>query len=169
LGGRSAAPGPVEIRPLRAADLDVVGAIQEASILALGAAAYRPEQLAAWARFGWHCRHQLLRDPGGFLVAERAGRAVGIGGWSPDSLVAGLAWLRYLFVHPDWAGVGIGRRLADAAEAAARAQSRSAFQVWSSLNAAGFYEARGYRRVRQGRMPVTGRIEIDYVLLAKTA
>ena len=154
------------VRPLGAADLDTVGAVQEAAILALGAT-YDPEQRAAWARFGWHERHQLLRDPGGFVVAERAERVVGVGGWSPDSVAADLAWLRYLFVHPDCAGRGIGRKLAGAAEDAARARGKRTFQVWSSLNAAGFYEALGYRRLRRGRMPVTGRIEIDYVLLAK--
>jgi putative acetyltransferase len=159
----------VAIRPLRTADLDTIGAIQEASILALGAGTYAPRQLAAWARLGWHFRHQLLRDPGDFMVALRAGRAVGVGGWSPDSLAADLAWLRYLFVHPDHAGLGIGRSLVGAAEAAARARRKSAFQVWSSLNAAGFYEACGYRRVRQGRWPLTGEIEIDFVLLAKQA
>ncbi len=162
-------PVPITIRPLAAADLDTIGAIQEAAILALGAPTYGPEQRAAWARFGSHERHQLLRDKGGFVVAVREGRVVGIGGWSPDSLAAGLAWLRYLFVHPDWAGHGIGGKLADAAEAAARARGKKAFRVWSSVNAVGFYQARGYRRLRQGRWPVTGKIEIDYVLLAKDA
>jgi GNAT superfamily N-acetyltransferase len=160
-------PGPDTIRPLGTVDLDAVGALQEASILVLGAGTYAPEQLAAWARFGWHYRHQLLRDPGGFLAAERAGRVVGVGGWSPDTVAADLAWLRYLFVHPDCAGQGIGRKLAGAAEAAARARGKRTFQVWASLNAAGFYAACGYRSLRRGRMPVTGGIEIDYVLLAK--
>jgi putative acetyltransferase len=165
--GPCALPDPVRIRPLEAADLDTIGAIQEASILVLGAGTYAPRQLAAWARLGWHFRHQLLRDPGDFMVALRAGRVVGVGGWSPDSLAADLAWLRYLFVHPDYAGLGLGRTLVGAAEAAARARRKSAFQVWSSLNAAGFYAACGYRSLRRGRMPVTGRIEFDYVLLAK--
>lgn len=158
---------PVTIRPLGAADLDTVGALQEASILALGAGTYAPEQLAAWARLGWHYRHQLPLDQGGFVVAERAGRVVGVGGWSPDSLVRELAWLRYLFVHPDCARQGIGRKLVDAAEASARALDKSAFHVWSSLNAVAFYEALGYRRLRAGRWPLTGKIELDYVLLAR--
>jgi putative acetyltransferase len=162
-------PAPITIRPLAAADLDTIGAIQEAAIQALDASTYGPEQRAAWARFGWHERHQLLRDKGEFVVAEREGRVVGIGGWSPDSLAPGLAWLRYLFVHPDRAGQGIGSKLADAAEAAARARGKRAFQVWSSVNAVGFYQARGYRRLRQGHWPVTRKIAIDYVLLAKGA
>jgi putative acetyltransferase len=161
--------GRAAIRPLRTADLDAIGALQEASILALGASAYSRPQLDAWARFGWHYRRKLLEDDGAFFVAERSDRLVGIGGWSPDSQAQELAWLRYLFVHPDSAGRGIGRLLVEVVEADARGHGRAGFRVWSSLNAIGFYTALGYRRMRQGRWPVTGTIEIDYVLLAKDA
>jgi putative acetyltransferase len=162
--GRAAA-----IRPLRTADLDSIGALQEASILALGAADYSRDQLDAWARFGWHYRRKLLDDEGVFFVAERPDRLVGVGGWSPDSEAPALAWLRYLFVHPDSARRGIGRQLVEAVEANARGHGKAGFRVWSSLNATGFYTALGYRRLRQGRWPVTRGIEIDYVLLAKDA
>jgi putative acetyltransferase len=157
------------IRPLRQADLDTIGALQEASILALGASTYSRAQLDAWARFGWHYRRRLLEDDGAFFVAERPDRLVGVGGWSPDSQAPELAWLRYLFVHPDSARKGVGRQLVEAVEADARRHGKAGFRVWSSLNATGFYKAVGYRRVRQGRWPVTGAIEIDYVLLAKDA
>jgi putative acetyltransferase len=157
------------IRPLRAGDLDGIGALQEAAILALGAATYSRAQLDAWARFGWHYRRKLLEDDGAFFVAERPDRLVGVGGWSPDSLAADLAWLRYLFVHPDSAGRGIGRQLVEAVEADARGHGKAGFRVWCSLNAAGFYTALGYRRVRHGRWPITSAIEIDYLLLAKQA
>jgi putative acetyltransferase len=159
----------VEIRPLRKGDLDTIGALQEASILALGVAVYSRAQLDAWARFGWQYRHKLLDDGGAFFVASQPDRLVGVGGWSPDSLAAELAWLRYLFVHPDAAGSGIGRQLVEAIEADAGSRGKAGFRVWSSLNAAGFYAALGYRRVRQGRWPLTGTIEIDYLLLAKGA
>jgi putative acetyltransferase len=167
--GRDRGDGPstVAIRPLRAADLDTIGALQEASILALGAAVYSRAQLDAWARFGWHYRHKLLDDDGAFFVALRPDRLVGVGGWSPDSMAVELAWLRYLFVHPDAAGSGIGRQLVEAIEADARGRGKAGFRVWSSLNAAGFYTALGYRRVRQGRWPVTRAVEIAYLLFAK--
>jgi hypothetical protein len=57
--------------------------------------------------------------------------------------------------------------LVEAAEADARHHGKAGFRVWSSLNATGFYTALGYRSVRRGRWPVTGTVEIDYVLLAK--
>ena len=166
--GAGDGPG-VAIRPLRDADLDAIGALQEASILALGAARYRRPQLEAWARFGWQYRRRLLQEDGAFFVVERRERLIGVGGWSPDGQEAGVAWLRYLFVHPDAARRGIGRRLVEAIEADARACGRTAFRVWSSLNAVAFYTALGYGRVRAGRWPVSGSIEIDYLLLAKAA
>jgi putative acetyltransferase len=166
-GRRSSWQCPPAIRPLRRDDLDTIGALQEASILALGASDYSRPQLDAWVRFGWHYRRRLLEDGGAFFVAERPDRLVGVGGWSPDSQAAELAWLRYLFVHPDSAGKGIGRQLVEAVEADARGRGKTGFRVWSSLNARGFYAALGYRRLRHGRWPVTSTIEIDYVLLAK--
>jgi putative acetyltransferase len=171
-GSASGGDGDVQraaIRPLRRADLDIIGALQEASILALGASTYSRAQLDAWARFGWHYRRRLLEDDGAFFVAERPDRLVGVGGWSPDGQARELAWLRYLFVHPDSARQGIGRQLVEQVEASARGRGKAGFRVWSSLNATGFYTALGYRRIRQGRWPVTGAIEIDYVLLAKGA
>jgi putative acetyltransferase len=150
-------------------DLDTVAEIQEASILTLGTPTYSRAQVEAWARLGWQYRHQLLRDDGAFFVAERPDRLVGVGGWSPDGMVAEIAWLRYLFVHPDSARQGVGRQLVGVIEADARGRGKSTFRVWSSLNAVGFYTALGYRRVRRGRWPVTRDVEIGYLLLAKDA
>ncbi|MEM7023712.1 MAG: GNAT family N-acetyltransferase [Pseudomonadota bacterium] len=157
----------VSIRPVCARDLDAIGAVQEASIFAQDRNVYSDTQLDAWARLGWQYRHQLLDDAGNFFVAEWLERVIGVGGWSPDSLDARLAWLRYFFVHPGAAGQGIGRRLVEAAEGAARRRGRTSFQVWSSPGAVNFYRRAGYRRMRGGRMPVTSAIELDYVLLGK--
>ena len=154
------------LRPVRTADLDAAAALQKASILALGMPTYSEAQARAWARLGVECRHDLL-DQGSFWIAELAGRALGVGGWSPDSQDPSLAWLRYLFVHPDTVGCGIGRRLVGLAELAALRAGRRRLHVWSGLNAVEFYEALGYRRLRPGRWPVASGIEMDFVLLGR--
>jgi len=100
-------------------------------------------------------------------VVERDARLLGVGGWSPDSLDHRVAWLRYLFVHPDASGQGVGRRLVEAAEASARSAGRGQLRVWSSLNAVGFYRALGYRSIRRAAMPLAAEIDIDYVLMAR--
>ena len=157
---------PVTIRPVTAADVDPLAVLQEASILRLGVAPYGAVKARAWARLGHEFKHVLL-EPGRYFVAERAGARVGVGGWSPDSLEGDLAWIRYLFVHPDHVRCGIGRRLVAVAEQAAAAAGRRRLEVWSSLNAVPFYTALGYRRVRAARWPVAAEIELDYVLMAR--
>ena len=157
---------PVTIRPVTAADVDPLAALQEASILRLGTATYGAAKVRAWARVGHEFKHVLL-EQGRYFVAERAGERIGVGGWSPDSLEADLAWIRYLFVHPDHVRRGIGRRLVEVAERAAAAAGRPRLEVWSSLNAVPFYTALGYRRVRAAMWPVAAQIELDYVLMAK--
>jgi GNAT superfamily N-acetyltransferase len=159
---------PVTVRPVAAADVDPLAALQEASILRLGVVIYGAAKVRAWARIGHEFKHVLLEE-GRYFVAERAGERVGVGGWSPDSLEADLAWIRYLFVHPDHVRFGIGRGLVEVAERAAAAAGRSRFEVWSSLNAVPFYRALGYRRLRAARWPVAAEIELDYVLMGKPA
>ena len=157
---------PLQLRPVRASDLDAVVALQEASILALGAPVYGEAKARAWARLGYQFRHDLLGE-GGFWVAEQDQRLLGVGGWSPDGLEADLAWIRYLFVHPQAARRGIGRRLVGQAERSAYAAARPRLRVWSSLNAVGFYRAVGFLPERRARWPVQRAIELDYVLMAK--
>jgi GNAT superfamily N-acetyltransferase len=159
---------PVTIRPVAPADLDPIAALQEASIMHFGVPVYGAAKARAWARLGHQFKHVLLGE-GGYFVAERAGRRIGVGGWSPDSLDGELAWIRYLFVDPDQVRRGVGRRLVQAAERAAIAAGRRRFEVWSSLNAIPFYAALGYRRLRPARWPVTSAIALDYVLMSKPA
>jgi GNAT superfamily N-acetyltransferase len=159
---------PVRLRPVRASDLDAIAALQEASIMALGAPVYGEAKARAWARLGYQFRHDLVGE-GGFWVAEQDQRLLGVGGWSPDGLEPDLAWIRYLFVHPQAIRRGIGRRLVAQAERSAQAAGRERLRVWSSLNAVGFYRALGYLPERRARWPMRTALELDYVLMAKRA
>jgi putative acetyltransferase len=153
---------------VRASDLDAIAAMQEISIMALGAPVYGEDKAKAWARLGYQFRYDLI-GAGAFWVAEREERILGVGGWSPDSVEADLAWLRYLFVHPEATRRGIGRRLVERTERSACAAGRPRVRVWSSLNAVGFYRAVGFMPERRARWPVRTGIDLDYVLMAKRA
>jgi GNAT superfamily N-acetyltransferase len=154
------------IRPVTEADVDRLAALQEASILRLGTPVYGAAKARAWARMGHQFKHVLIGE-GAFFTAERGGRSLGVGGWSPDRLEVELAWIRYLFVDPDHVRQGIGRRLVGAAERSAVAAGRRRFDVWSSFNAEPFYHALGYCRVRRTRWPLSAALELDNVLMRK--
>ncbi|HET6521812.1 MAG TPA: GNAT family N-acetyltransferase [Geminicoccaceae bacterium] len=140
--------GPL-IRPARPADVPAIAAVQRASILGLCVGAYGREGAAAWADASAEHAPTML-DGGTFLVAEEAGGAVvAVAGWSPHEERPHGAWIRSLFVHPERAGRGLGRRLMAVVEESARASGRTAFAVRASLNAVGFYKAVGYSEVER--------------------
>ncbi len=159
---------PLTIRPARQSDMAPITEIQEASIRVLGAAAYDPTETEAWARFGIEASRDLLSQ-GQFFVGEAGGRVLGVGGWSADVERQDTAWIRYVFVHPDAAGQGLGRRLVEAAEVSALAAGRPRLRLWSSLNALGFYRKLGYRELRRAHWPVEQGIELEYMLMTRNA
>lgn len=83
------------------------------------------------------------------VVAEHDGDVVGFGGVRLDD-----GSLLGVYVDPGYAGRGIGRMLLDAVEARARNEGLDVLTVFAALNAAGFYEACGFRRV--GERDVSG-------------
>jgi len=87
------------------------------------------------------------------VVAENADHAlVGVAAWEPANqrdLPAGKngLLLHGLYVDPSHQHRGIGSRLLDAAEAAARAQGFDGVLVKAQADAKGFFEARGLQRL----------------------
>ena len=156
----------VNIRAAGEADLDAIVELQARSIMTLGIQAYDLETLKAWARMGRQIRHNLL-ESGTFFVAEVNGAILGVAGWTADSRELDSAWPRYVFVLPEAAGQGIGRRLMAAIERSAIAASRPRLQLWSSLNAVRFYQAIGFQKVRSVSWPVGGGIEMEHLLMEK--
>ena len=162
-------PEPVEdvnIRAARRSDLDAIADLQTRAIMAFGVATYGEEACRAWARMGVQVRHTLLKS-GTFFVAEKIGDLAGVAGWVMDSREPDCAWLRYVFVDPAHAKLGIGRKLTATVERSAYAAGRSRLMLWASLNAVGFYDRLGYRQLRPARWPVTDGIEMEHVLMEK--
>ena len=159
----------LRLRPVRASDLDAIGALQEvidpgarrASLRRDAARGLGALRLAATGASCWRMRAHSSSPSG-------RDRLVGVGGWSPDSLEADLAWLRYLFVHPT-APAGHRAAAGRGGRGGARGHGQAALSRLVEPERDGLLRALGYRRLRQGRWPVTSAIELDYVLLAKDA
>ncbi len=154
------------IRPARNADLDAIADLQARSIMAFGIETYGRKTCEAWAKVGRQMRHTLLTGAT-FFVAEQDGTLVGVAGWTEDSRAPDCAWPRYVFVAPEAAKLGIGRLLMRTVEESATGTGRSRYQLWSSLNAVGFYEALGYQQLKTARWPMSGSIEMEHRLMEK--
>jgi len=71
----------------------------------------------------------------------------------------------HLFVHPDAARQGVGSALVAFADGLFRERGHKTAKVYASLNAVGFYETQGFRRVSEGAFDVGPGLPLDYVLL----
>ncbi len=89
-----------------------------------------PERFEAW----------IARPGQWVVVAERGGVLCGVG------LLRADGGIRLCYVHPEHARRGVGRALIDALEARAREAGLMRLHLDSTITAAPFYEAMGYRR-----------------------
>ena len=112
----------------------------------------------------------LLADPAvTMLVAREAGEPVGCVAVTRRD--AGLAYLGMLCVRPDLQSAGLGRKLLDAAEDAARAQGIAAMEMTvidSRDTLIAWYERRGYARTGETRpFPVLRDPPLTFAVLEK--
>ena len=150
--------------PLRLARLDeadAIDALMKASTRDLFPAYYDAVQTEASIRFIASVDAALIAD-GTYFVAEIDGELVACGGWSRrDKLYTGSgegdtdarlldpatepARVRAMFVRPDWTRRGLGRRILEACEAAARAEGFRKLALMATLPGRPLYEAYGFR------------------------
>jgi GNAT superfamily N-acetyltransferase len=156
------------LRPIRAADVDAVRQLQADSFAALATTLHSPAQIAAHVALIMAPAYADDLLSNNLLVAEAPdGRLVASAGWCrvPDHPDA--ARLRKVFVDPGMAGRGLGRRMVEAAEAAARAAGFQRFRVRANANAEVFYARLGYQAVERGEMPTEDGVALPVVFMVK--
>jgi GNAT superfamily N-acetyltransferase len=152
---------PLRIRLAVPADVGALSALIRESVLGLSGSDYSPEQLESALRHLFGVDTRLIED-GTFYVVEAEGRVVACGGWSrrrtlfggdqyaarsDDGLdpAAEPARIRAFFVHPGFARRGIGRRLMEECERAARAHGFRGLELMATLTGIPLYERSGFR------------------------
>ncbi len=155
-------PDDFPIRRAVPADVEPLRALIRESVVGLGGRDYSVEQLASALThlFGVDTR---LIDDGTYFVVEHPGLSgpVACGGWSRRRTLFGgdqyaersddrldprteAARIRAFFVHPEYARRGIGARLIDACERAARAEGFRRMELMATLTGIPLYERRGF-------------------------
>jgi GNAT superfamily N-acetyltransferase len=174
---------PFLLRVASRADIEGIAAVMQASLLSLGRNAYDERQIASALLYIARPDEQLI-DDGTYFVAVADANIVGCGGWSrrrkvySGSAASGdesalidpasePARIRAMFVRPECARRGIGRRLLQHSEERAAAEGFRSFQLVAMHSAGGIYEAAGYRSIGDSPITLEDGVVLECTLMEK--
>jgi predicted N-acetyltransferase YhbS len=164
------------------ADAEAIDALMKESGAALFPDAYDGRQATSMVRFVSQVDPLLLED-GTYFVLEAGGELVGCGGWSRrDKLYTGggdagderlldpatePARVRAMFVRADWTRRGLGRRILDACEAAAKAEGFRTLVLSATMSGLPLYLAYGFERIQDQEMTMPDGVTATCVAMRK--
>jgi GNAT superfamily N-acetyltransferase len=173
-----------EIRLATDGDIPALRLLLQDSVRELSAGFLTDEQIRAELEFVIHLDTQLIRDGTYYVAVTPEGAIAGAGGWSrrralhggdayrqllserdedPDAMVdpdREPARIRQMFTHPGWARRGIGRRLFEAARAAAEREGFRALVLTATMPGIPLYEALGFTMVRRYSETLPNGVEV---------
>jgi GNAT superfamily N-acetyltransferase len=173
------------MRVATANDVAAIRALIEVSVRGLQVADYSEAQREGALSTVFTVDSQLIADGTYFVAVAEDGTLAGCGGWSfrktlyggdhqveqiaPEKLDAAVdaAKIRAIFVHPDFARMGLGSLILETAEKAAMAEGFERFEMGSTLTGVGLYSLKGYREIERKEVPVAGGETIRVVKMEK--
>jgi GNAT superfamily N-acetyltransferase len=182
---------PFYLQVATSSDIPRIRELIAASVRALQVE-YSPEQREAALATVFTVDSQLVAD-GTYLLAFSEGsdtedaRLAGCGGWSRrktlyggdhqiDAFVTDLldptrdaAKIRAIFVHPDFARMGLGSLLLQTAEQAAQQEGFTRFEMGSTLAGVPLYKVKGYEAIEEIDVPVAQGRSISVMRMVKSA
>lgn len=152
------------------ADAEAIDGLMKASIRGIFPGSYDARQTAASEQFIGAVDRALLED-GTYFVIEIDGELVACGGWSRrDKLYTGsgaaegdarmldpateAARVRAMFTRADWTRRGLGRRILEACEAAAKAEGFRTLALMSTMPGLPLYESYGFAVIERVQIPM---------------
>jgi len=116
--------------------------------------------------------------------AESQWDIAGCGGWSKRKTLYGndhwtaredtlldpardAAKIRAFFIHPAWARRGVGTRILEACEAAAREAGFTSYEMGATLTGAKLFGAKGYEAVEKIEVPLKNGLTLPVIHMAK--
>jgi len=175
--------GEVELRVGTQDDAEAVEALMKESGAALFRLFYDERQTASLIRYVAQPDAMLLAD-GTYFVLEAGDELVACGGWSRrDRLYTGSggsdsdgrlldpatepAKVRAMFVRSDWTRRGLGRRIIDECERAARAEGFSRLELLATLPGVPLYAACGFEPLEEVEVPLEDGVPLACVSMDK--
>jgi GNAT superfamily N-acetyltransferase len=159
----------VNIRAAQVEDAQAIEVLHRGAVRELAVGYYAPAALERFLASGTLDR--MLIETGTYYLAEIGDFLVGSGGWMPchhRPYGVGRARIRSVFVHPDYARQGIGRRLVQHAEAQAAQGGFVHLELDATLSGVPLYRRLGYREVRRCGYPLSDGTMLPVILMEKT-
>lgn len=171
---------------IRVAVMDDVPTLQQLiphSARELSKGYYTPQQIERAITYIFGVDTQLISDRT-YYIAEAAGQMVGCGGWSKRKTMFGgdqmkveqdpmldptvdAGRIRAFFTHPAWARQGIGRRIIQACEDAAKAEGFTRLELVATLPGEPLYAAMGYAVTERLEIPMSDGITLPAAHMKK--
>lgn len=176
-------PEPV-LRVATPSDAPRVEALMKESAAAIFPRFYDERQSASAVRYVAEADPMLLAD-GTYFVLESDGELVACGGWSrrarpytgsgefeqedraldPSNEPA---MVRAMFVRDDWTRRGLGRRILEECEAAARREGFTRLALMATLPGVPLYLAYGFETIEEGELTLTDGVKLEYASMTKS-
>ncbi len=145
-------------------DLPALEAVMAAAIGELQRGFLTPAQIEA-SRMIMGLDRQLVAD-GTYFIVEAGGRIAGCGGWSRRATLYGgdhtpgrdpelldpardAARVRAMYTHPDFARRGVGRRILELCEAAAKTEGFTRLELMGTMSGRPLYESYGFVAIEE--------------------
>ncbi len=158
-----------EIRPIGPDDLAEVRSLQASSFRVLASQTFTEEEVAAYSDHIYSMAYtEALSEAirrGQLFGAWFDGQLVATAGWTAGDGSVSAARIRWVHVRPMFTGVGLGTRLVEVAEAAARKAGFDVLSVEATLNAAEFFQGLGYETSSHGvrSLPLGQNLPVAYM------
>ena len=189
----------IRLRLAVAEDIPVLRELIEASVRCLQADDYTPGQIEGALKTVFGVDSQLIADGTYIVAeapptnanaaqTDRGSRwtIVGCGGWSKRKTLYGsdhwtgredalldpqrdAAKIRAFFIHPDWARQGVGSRILQACEEAARVAGFARYEMGATLTGAKLFGAKGYVPVKPISIPLNNGETLPVIQMEKRA
>lgn len=155
--------GSYRIRKATQDDRDAIMTMQEHSIRVLGRVFYPAETIESAIRHIGTMDPDVIDEGHYHIAVDAAGRIVGSGGLSfripgydthgredaaAQATPQGIAFIRGVYVHPDWARKGIASSIMAHAEAEAADDGVPALSLMATLSGVPLYRALQYRPIQ---------------------
>jgi predicted N-acetyltransferase YhbS len=179
-------PDSIAIRPAREADVAALEVLIPLAVRGLSEGFYTPQQITSAIAHVFGVDRQLIDDGTYFVAETTGGQLVGCGGWSRRKTMFGgdrtgfkeandslldpsrdAARLRAFFVHPAFSRRGIGRRIVQLCEQAARAAGFTSMELVATLPGEPLYAACGYRSVERFEIEIPGGVPVPATRMYK--